>query len=76
MTTRLARTIHREVDGGPAYGPLIATFSEGGLVLREKGHQTETARMSWASLYERGLILKAESMPTLAKRRSRRRDGR
>lgn len=69
--TRLTRTIHREVDGGP-YGPLIATFTEAGLILREKGHQTETARMSWSSLYERGLILKAESSPFLSKGRRRR----
>lgn len=74
MTTKLTKAIQREVDGGPRYGPLIATFTEAGLVLREKGHRTETARMSWASLYERGLILKAESMPALSKRR-RRRDG-
>lgn len=58
---------------GRGYGPLIATFTEAGLVLREKGHRTETARMSWSSLYERGLILKAEALGIPAKR-SRRRD--
>lgn len=68
--TRLTRTIHREVDGGP-HGPLIATLTEAGLILREKGHRTETARMSWLSLYERGLILRAESSPLLWKRRRR-----
>lgn len=68
--TRLTRTIHREVDGRP-YGPLIATMTEAGLILREKDHRTETARMSWSSLYERGLILKAESSASLSKRRRR-----